>query len=285
MTPRSASRWWPVLAVLAGALLAPLASPAQTQDPAKVAELRKQFTKGQALMDEGKMLEALDVFDAILEQEPKARGSLVMAAVINMNLARFSKAIELLNRFRALEPNDPNGLTMLIPAYQALNDTAKANEIVAQLKQLHASGTVPALSQEDYFLRERIQRPDGSQIEILEAYDFRQPPFHRLFARELNPQGRTKRQVFLLYDPEASRKVAAMDSKLRNAQVFFLTEDVRNAQGDLTAVNVYRQVFAPPPYEKARDWMTSAILMAPKPIAQRTVKDGKVVFPAPTLSR
>jgi len=276
--PRFASPLLLAAAVLVAVLSTSPTASAQTTDPAKVAELKSKYMAGSKLLEEGKPMEALELFNEVLEAEPKARGSLVKAAVCNLQLARYSKAIDLLNRFRALEPNDPNGLVMLIPAYEAINKSKEAEEMVNELKKLRASGTVPALSQEDFFLRERIIRPDGSRIELMEAYDYRKKPYIYVMARQMNPQNQPTRQLIFQYDPDASKVVAEKDPKLKGAQVFFLMERTQGGK-----VNIYRQLFGKPPYDKISDWMTSAILVPPTPISVGEMKDGKLIFPQPKL--
>lgn len=272
-----------VLALVAATMWTPATLPAQTKDPAKVAELKAKFNQGRQLLDEGKGLEALEVFNAILEEEPKARGSLMMAAIVNMNLARFSKAVELLNRFRALEPNDPNGVTMLIQAQQALGNSAKAEEMIRQLKQLRATGVVPALSQEDMFLRERVSRPDRSTVDIMEFYDYRKAPYRLYMANVVRPDGKLYRRLDVAYDPEASKAVRAKDPKLKDAQVFYINEYNFGPDGKLAGVDVYRQVFAKPPYDKARDWLVDAVIARPMPMAKGKVENGQVKFPEPVI--
>ena len=272
-----------VLALVAATMWTPATLPAQTKDPAKIAELRTKFNEGRKLLDEGKALEALEIFNAVLEEEPKARGSLMMAAIINMNLARFSKAVELLNRFRSLEPNDPNGISMLIQAHQALGNSKDAEAMIKQLKQLRATGGVPGLSEEDMFLRERVSRPDRSTVDIMEFYDYRKKPYRLYMANVTLPHGKLARRLDVAYDPEASKTVRAKDPKFRDAQVFYINEYNFGPDGKLAGVDVYRQVFARPPYDKARDWLIDAVIARPMPMAKGKVENGQVKFPEPVI--
>lgn len=272
------------LAVLAGVVLSPIMLAAQTPAPdsAKVERLKAQFIKGRELLDAGKPLEALEKFNAILEEEPKAPGSLMMAAMINMNLARFSKAIELLNRFRVLQPEDPRGLLMSIQAHQALKETKKAEALVKDMKRLRATGKVKGVLEAPFFVRERVRRPDGSMVVVNEFFDYRADPRRLFMAEQVSPRGQMMRRMDIAFDPQATKAVRAKDAKLANAEVFYLNEYIFQ-DGKLANVDVYRQIFSRPDYNKARDWLLDAIIMKPKPMARAEVKNGEIIFPEPAL--
>lgn len=233
---------------------------AQTNDPAKVAALQARFKSGVELFNAGKNDEALKIFDAILAEEPKARGSLFFSAFIQLRRGQYETAASLIDRFLELEPKDFKGIVLAIQANQALRRTAKVEALRKTLFDLEHSGSITAVpgltDTHAMYIRERILLGDGRSIIVGEYFNYKKEPFVVYLAEQIDNSGNPVRRLVLSYAP---------DPKDANVETFALSEYVI-VNGDVKQINIYRQDATRPDYDTCRRWMLDAIKNPPKPI-------------------
>jgi len=269
----------PLLALLA---LASGPAPAQTTDPAKIADLEKRYAEGKALEDAGKVAEALTVFEGIIAEAPDAKGSLLEAGRISFKLGEQAapdelatnsdllKADDYLEKLHALVPDFPEVTEMLIQINQALKRDVKVETLIKEFGDLHDSGQVPDFSQSLYFARERIHLDADDIVVFTQYFHYAQEPHTVLRAQVLDATGAVKRQFDLFYDPKATDELRAKDPKLANAEQFLLVEDVLK-NGQVKQVDAYFQMFALPEYRKIRATVLAILGGAYKPVYSQAV--------------
>ncbi|MFQ3669856.1 MAG: tetratricopeptide repeat protein [Verrucomicrobiia bacterium] len=188
-------------------LISPLPAPAQTPpDPDQFKAWRARFLDGVKLVEQNKFTEALAIFDGILAEAPDAPGSLLMSGVALNHLGRWEEADRRLSRFLVLQPNHVTGTLAAIQAKQGLKQTAQADQLRDQLRNLRRQGKDPRLTSMKSFERERELRPNGVIWIVLETF---QPegtdPIWAMVA--LDAQGRqTRRLEWAPLPPEAGQK-------------------------------------------------------------------------------
>lgn len=231
---------------------------AQTTDPAKIAELQAKFKSGVDLFNANKNDEALKIFDSILAQEPKARGSLFFSAFITLRQGQYEKAAAFIDRFIELEPKDFKGIVLGIQANQALRRTAKVEALRKTLFELRGNITaVPGITDTHaMYIRERILLNDGRSIVVGEYFDYKVEPFVVYLAEQVDSTGKPVRRLVLSYAP---------DAKDANQETFALSEYVI-VNGEVKQINIYRQENTRPDYDTCRKWLLEAIKTPPKPI-------------------
>jgi tetratricopeptide (TPR) repeat protein len=235
---------------------------AQTADPAKLADYQKRFRQGVELANEGKPWEALKIFDAIIAEEPKAKGSLFSAGSIYATMGDYAKAVEYLKKFREVDPKDFRGLILSIQINQALKRTAMVENLRRELYDLRRGSNIPGLSDKIMYVREKAVGDKGKFNVISEFFDHKEEPYRLWQVEQVDDTG-VLRHIVLSYSPEDTKTLREKDPR---AEMFFLGEYVIR-EGKIAQVNIYRQEFAKPSYEQCRDWMLSALKTPPKPLA------------------
>ncbi|HEY8965744.1 MAG TPA: hypothetical protein VIM58_04825, partial [Candidatus Methylacidiphilales bacterium] len=201
--------------------LAPLCASAQTTDPAKVAALHEKFIQGLKLAEQAKPEEALAVFDSIIKDEPKAKGSLYYAGLISIQLNQPEKAIDYLNRFHDIDPNDYKHLVLLIQANQMLGKDLRVEEYRKALYALRTSGTpIPGLTDEKAFTREKIFDKTAGEIDINEYFDPKAAPQIAWEVLQLNDQGKVTRNLLVAQNKDATDALRKTNPKLADAEVW-----------------------------------------------------------------
>ncbi len=250
-------------------LLLSLALPlsAQTTDPAKVAALHEQFIQGLKLAEQAKPDEALAIFDGIIKQEPKAKGSLYYAGLLCIQLNQPEKAIDYLTRFHALDPDDYKHLVLLIQASQMLGRDLRVEEYRKALYAIRNSGkTIPGLTDDKAFPREKIFLDKGAgEIEINEFFDPKADPQIAWELMQRDDHGLMTRHLLLAYNKEATEALRKTDPKLAVAEVWLFGE-IAIKDGKPVQYSLYRQEIALPAYSDFRKWALDAIKNPPKPI-------------------
>lgn len=244
---------------------------AQTADPAKIAELQARFKSGVDLFNAGKNEEALKVFDTILTEEPKARGSLFFSAFITLRMGQYEKAADFIDRFLVLEPKDFKGLVLAIQANQSLKRVPKVEALRKQLFALRDTVTpVPGITDTRLmYIRERFKTADGRSIQFGEYFDYKIEPYMLYLAEQTDSAGAVLRRLVLSFDPDATKQLPN-DAKAAGQEAFFLSEYVI-VNGEVKQINVYRQESSRPDYLTCRQWMLEAIKTPPKPIVSAPV--------------
>ncbi|SDU06118.1 Tetratricopeptide repeat-containing protein [Verrucomicrobium sp. GAS474] len=258
----------PFLLLLVAALtLAALPAHAQTTDPAKVAALHEKFMQGLKLAEQAKPEEALAIFDSIIKDEPKAKGSLYYAGLIAIQLNQPEKAIDYLNRFHAIDPDDYKHLVLLIQANQMLGRDIRVEEYRKSLYALHNSGKpIPGLTDDKAFPREKVFDKGAGETDLNEYFDPKADPQIAWELIQRDDQGRMTRHILLAYNKEATDALRKSDPKLATAEVWLFGETVIK-DGKLVQYNLYRQEVALPSYSDFRKWALDALKNPPKPIA------------------
>ena len=233
-------------------------------DPAKIAEYQKRFEEGYALEQQGRLVEARKIYDGILAEEPNAKRSLLEAGKISFKLGELTKADKYLEKLHEQVPDFPEAIELLIQINQALKYDVKAELLIRDFKDLHDSGTVPALSQSLWFVRERIHH-EKLEIVVSQSFDYTQDPNTAWMAEVFDESGSLQRRILLNYEPEATRALRTRDVKYANTEVFTWREHKIKA-GQPTEIDVYLQIFALPDYQKFRSAMLIILANPPKPI-------------------
>ena len=236
---------------------------AQTTDPAKLADYQKRFRQGVELANAGKPVEALKIFDGIIAEEPKARGSLFYAGFVCSQMGEHAKGAEYLKKFRELEPKDFKGLILSIQVNQALKRAPAVENLRRELYDVRKGTNTPGLSDAQMYVREKILSDKGTLSVISEFFDYQKEPYRLWQVEQLDADGNVARHLVLSYSPDDTKKLQEKDPK---AEMFFLGEYVIR-EGKIVQVNIYRQEFAKPTYEQCRDWMLGALKVPPKPLA------------------
>jgi len=270
------------MSILALLALASGWAPAQTTDPAKIADFEKRFADGKALEDAGKLAEALTVFEGIIAEAPDAKRSLLEAGRINFEFSEQAGANELtadnellkaddyLEKLHTQAPDFPEAIEMLIQINQALKRDVKVEMLIKEFGALHDSGQIPDFSQSLCFARERIRLDADDTVVFNQYFHYEQEPNFVLTANVLNASGMIKRQLALFYDSKAKDDLEAKDPALAHAEQFLLAENILK-NGKLDRVDVYFQVFALPEYNKVRATMLAIFSGAYKPVYSQPV--------------
>jgi len=244
-------------------------APAQTTDPAKIANFEKRFAQGKDLEQQGKLVEARAVFDGILADEPSAKGSLREAGLISIRLNELPKADDYLEKLHALVPDFTDATELLIQINQTLGRDVKVERLIKEFRTLHDSGKIPAFTGSLYFVRERIHL-ENEEIVFTQFFDYTQQPNTAWMVEIVDASGQLKRRLLLNYDPDATKAIRAKDPKLANTEEFLLIEDIIKDQR-VKEIDVYQQIFALPPYKKVRNTMLAILTNTPKPIYSQPV--------------
>jgi tetratricopeptide (TPR) repeat protein len=246
-------------------------------DPAKVAEYQKRFHQGLTLEAQGHLKEARDIYDGILAEQPDARGSLLQAGQVSMQLGELAKADEYLGKLRKVvtdeeleklherTPQFPDVIDELIQINQALKHDVKVALLLRDFRDLHDSGKIPGFSDSPCFVRERIHLDADNEIVVSQFFDYMRDPNTVWMAEVFGSNGLLKRRLLLNYDPDATKALRAKDAKYASTQVFIWLEHVI-ANQRVTAINEYLQIFALPDYAKFRSAMLIILTNPPKPI-------------------
>jgi hypothetical protein len=243
----------------------PSATTAGTTDPAKIAELQARFEHGSALEQQGKLTEALAVYDSIIAEAPDAKGSLLHAGKISIKLNNLLKADEYLTKLHALVPDFPEAFELLIQINQTLKRDIKVEHLIRDFRALHDSGKNSQLA--DHFIREIIPVTADQNLIMTEFFDYLQKPNTKWRGQIINSDGNIKRQFELFYDPDATKEIRAKDPKYASAVEFLLVEEIIQ-DNEIKRVDAYYQVFALPEYKKVRNTMLAITANAIKPIQQ-----------------
>jgi tetratricopeptide (TPR) repeat protein len=236
--------------------------------------LRLRYQRGCVLEQQGRWSESLQVFQNILREEPEARGSLLMASIVLNKMARYQEAIDYLERFRKLEPDDFRGISHLIQAKQGLKDESAVAQLKAELLAL--KNRPPA--QEGLFgarsyRRERIplnREEGGPYMAILEFFNPEIDPFVEWFADVYDGDGVLQRRFLLGYE---SNTVAISETKKQRIRISdtMILGEVRSQEDVPKEFIVFEQIEKRPTYAEARQRFLQLLQKTPEPIARVTL--------------
>jgi tetratricopeptide (TPR) repeat protein len=245
------------------------ANPAQTLDPAKVAEYQQHFAHGVELEQAGKLTDARQIFEGILAEQPNARGSLLESGRISFQLGDLAKANNYLEKLHELEPDYPQAIELLIQINQALGRDVRVELLARDFRTLHDSGKVPQLQQSLCFVRERIPFHDDT-VMVSQFFDYTIDPNTVWMGEELDPSGKLKQRVLLNYDADATHALRGKDARFANIEVFtWFGHDIKD--GQVTGIKAYQQILALPDYQKFRSALLLILANPPKPIYSAAV--------------
>jgi len=261
----------------AGEIPAPVAPSGPPLNAAQIATYQKRCEDGYTLQQAGKLTEARAVYDGILAEQPDAKRSLLEAGRISLKLGTISptggdlaKADDYLSKLHALVPDFPEAIELLIQTNQALKRDIKVAMLIKQFQTLHTTTPVSGFAQSPKFVREQIHLDNGDTIVITQYFDYTKEPNYIWQAQELSPTGTVKRQLNLFYDPKAGKAIEEKDPKLTNAAQYILVEDVI-ADGQISRVDAYFQMFSLPEYKKVRNTMLAIIGGMYKPVYSQNI--------------
>jgi len=96
--------------------------------------------QGEALLSQGKFVEADDALETALAVDPKNRPAFNVMARVAIKQQLYGQAIRLTNKALALEPTDRDALAIQGEAMVELGAVPRAKENLAKLQKLCASG-------------------------------------------------------------------------------------------------------------------------------------------------
>jgi len=238
---------------------------AASAEDARTAALQERFQQAKAVEAQGQLVQAREMFDAIIADAPDAKGSLREAGLISVELGDNLKADGYFSRLHELVPEYPMAIEALIQVNQALKRDAKVEILIEQFAHLYSLGKVP----EPYFARERIRLDGGAEIVITQFFDYHQPRYYAWAADYFDAQHQLKRQLTVNYDPDVTAQMRK-DPKLANAEQFLVVDNVMT-NGHVTRLDVYQQFLALPDYVKMRTVLMEVFAHALKPIDSAVV--------------
>ena len=236
------------------------ASSDENIDPAKVAEFQKRFADGNALEQQGKLAEARAVYDGILAEQPNAKGSLLHAGKISLELGDLQKADAYLEKLHALVPDFTDAIELLIQINQTLGRDVKVELLLRKFRELYDQGKVKT----PHFVREVIHS-DTQDIVITQFFDYTQGLNAVWMAEVRDANDNLKRRVLLTYDNAATVALRAKDPKYAQVEIFTWAEPIF-VNGKITRIDAYLQIFALPDYQKYRSALFVILDNPPKPI-------------------
>lgn len=239
---------------------------AATTDPAKIAEFHRRFAQGQELEQEGKLTEALAVFDGIIAEAPDAKRSLREAGLITFHQGDLARAEGYFEKLYLLVPDYPGAIESLIQINQALKRDVKVAILNRKLHQLYAAGKVP----KPYFVRERINLDQGDQLVMTEFFDYTQDPNTVWMGEVFDSTGTIKRRFLLNYAPDATKSLRAQAAQHPQDEVFALYEHVFK-DGQVCEIDAYKTYTGRPDYQKTRLDMLALLVSTSKPISSIAV--------------
>lgn len=255
---------------------------ASTHSPEKLKEFEQRFGEGLKLYQQEKYAEARAVFEGILAEAPDAKGSLFYGGNACLFMGESAKAIEYLERFRVLVPQDPRAIVHLIQANQALKRTPRVDalrrQLLAMRKEVLAKNPDrdkwdlgrPEISVlvDPMFVRERIRMQGGAVMEICEAFNYYDSPNAVYMAQIFAKDGKRLRNIYISYDPDKTaklRKEHPNDAKYQKAEVFIYSEIfVKGEETD--RIDIYDFKLVPPTYDATRKWLLEMLARPPKPV-------------------
>jgi tetratricopeptide (TPR) repeat protein len=230
----------------------------QPPSQVEIEALRDRFRQGVVLMSQGSNESALKIFNAILDTDPNARGSLLMAGIASNQLGNYLQASDYFDRFLALEPKNSAGLIGAIKANQALNLTPKVDTLRERLVQLRKEGKDIKLNRMISYERQRIPLPGGTGISILESFDDSNAQAIWSF-NLIGPENKLIRRIELISCPEEFKGQP-------DASPFMLAEPVY--EGEIIArYKIIEGLQEMPSYEPLRNKVVKMLEATPKPAA------------------
>jgi tetratricopeptide (TPR) repeat protein len=232
-----------------------------TSDPTKIAALQSRFAEGQSLEEQGKLSEALAVFDGIIAEAPDAKGSLREAGMITYRMGDLTRADGYFSKLHQLVPDYPAAIESLIQINQALKRDVKVAILNKEFHELRAAGKVP----KPYFVRERIDLGQGRQLVMTEFFDYTQEPDTVWTGEVFDSSGNRQRWFLLNYEADATKAMRAKDPRLAQAEVFNLYEYLMKDDKP-TEIDVYKNYIGLPDYRKTRVDILGLIAQPAKPL-------------------
>jgi tetratricopeptide (TPR) repeat protein len=238
-------------------------STTMSPEDARVAALQARFKQAQNVAAQGQLQQALQLFDGIIRDAPDAKGSLQAAGVICVQLGDYVRADGYFSKLHVLVPDYPPAIESLIQVNQVLKHDVKVDIMIDRLRKLWEQGKLDP--KRPYFVREHIPFGTGSQIEIIEFFDYHQKPNIAWVAEYIDPQGNLKRRLLVNYDPDVTATMH-QDPKMANAEQFLVVDSITDPDGRPTRLDVYQQFLALPDYSKMRVILMEIFAHALKPI-------------------
>lgn len=99
--------------------------------------------QGEALLSQGKLMEADDVLETALAVDPKNRAVFIVMARVAMKQQLFGQAIRLTNKALTLEPTDRDALAVQGEAMVEAGATARAKDNLAKIQKLCGTSACP----------------------------------------------------------------------------------------------------------------------------------------------
>lgn len=249
--------------------------------PEKIKEFQRRFQEGVTLVTSGKFAEGRKIFDGILAEEPNARGSLLWAGIASNNLFEFDKAQKYLERFIAIQPDDPRGLMGMIICLQSSGKTEGIQKLIDRVKAMKANGEAAViLAPMERFGRELIRLENGG-ILASEEYFHNDPSRPVFIFAELGADLHTTREFQLVRASElASDVIRKKDSKLKDANLYIFQE-VPFKDDVPQAPKIYQVITEIPSYATLRTWVLDARKKPPTPLNIKPTTSQTPAAPSP----
>lgn len=102
--------------------------------------------QGEALLAQGKLVEADDALETALAVDPKNRAAFVVMARVAIKEKLFGQAIRLTNKALLLEPTDRDAIAVQGEAMIELGALARAKDNLAKLQKLCGTASCPQVA-------------------------------------------------------------------------------------------------------------------------------------------
>lgn len=102
--------------------------------------------QGEALLAQGKLVEADDALETALAVDPKNRAAFVVMARVAIKEKLFGQAIRLTNKALVLEPTDRDAIAVQGEAMVELGALARAKDNLAKLQKLCGTASCPQVA-------------------------------------------------------------------------------------------------------------------------------------------
>jgi len=135
-----------VLCLGLAASTVPMAVAGQRPDDQIAPQSVTLLKQGEALLAQGKLIEADDALETALAVDPKNRAAFNVMAKVAIKQQLYGQAIRLTNRALTLEPTDRDALAVQGEAMVELGAVARAKENLAKLQKLCGSSGCPQVA-------------------------------------------------------------------------------------------------------------------------------------------
>ncbi|MGF1678415.1 MAG: hypothetical protein ACFCUX_04380 [Candidatus Methylacidiphilales bacterium] len=217
------------------------------QDEEKVREWKARFEKGRLMAEQDRVAEALEIFSAILLEDPQARGSLLMSGLCYNRLHAYESAVPFFERFLKLQPDHVSGTLGAIKALQSSGRTDRAEALIETLYRLRDEGTDPRLKAMLSFEREAVPQANQTSVSILQSFPDHKGYAWRILVLDVSGK-RITRQVEWKEGGNMERQMMELQP---DESLWILGETIFNADLEVKDYKIHQIMRRKPDYPSA----------------------------------